>query len=315
MSNYTYWQNALKGTFGPVHDGDAQPGFYRKRISKAGPYVAVAIWQDGDMVALVDGKEADPAEIWSFVCQYPITERQYHQRMETGKWHDEDEAVTKSLSPPKIGDNNPPADPAEILKDQIDAATANAAAYEEITDDETASKAQSLRSRLLELSNEADAKRGNEKEPYLEGGRAVDAKWQPLVKAAKGVADKIKAALGAHETRKLQARRAAEAAAEEARVKAEREAAKAAAKGKAPSPPPPAPEPVAPVQTQVRGAYGRAATVKTVKVARVVDQDALYPFLRTHRELVDLMAKLAQRAVDAGHSPAGVEITEEAKVA
>lgn len=316
--NYEYWQNALRGDFGLMHDGDAQPGFYRKRTSKAGPFVPVAIWEhEGAVVALVDGKSGDPAALWSFVCRYPVTEEQYRSRVETGKWHDEDQAVTESLSPPpaRMGDNNPPTDEAEILKGQIDAATVGAESYVEIKDDETAAKAQSLRSRLLELSGTADKKREAEKKPHFEAGKAVDAKWQPLVKLAKEAADRIRSALGAHETRKAKEADERRRIAEEARVKAEAAAAKAAAKGKpAPAPPPPPPEPE-PVQTQVRGAYGRAATIKAVKVAKVTNQDELYPFLKTHPELVDLMAKLAQRAVTAGLAPPGVEITEERQVA
>jgi len=151
MATYSYWQNALNGEFGAVHEGEACPGFYRKRPHRGATYLPVAIWeQDGTMVAVVAGKAADAGEIWSYVCQNPITEAQYHERVKTGRWHDESEAVTASLAPPRhrIGGNNPPDDPAEILKSQIDAASAGVADYAEIKDDETAAKAQSLRARL-----------------------------------------------------------------------------------------------------------------------------------------------------------------------
>src|SRR3954463_2265910 len=96
--DYTYWRNALAGQFGAVHDGDPQPGFYRKRTGKAAGYVPVAIWeQDGRVLALVDGKEADAAEIWTYVCQYPILEEWYRARMIGQPWPDEDVAVTASL--------------------------------------------------------------------------------------------------------------------------------------------------------------------------------------------------------------------------
>jgi len=311
--DYTYWRNALAGNFGAVHDGDPQLGFYRKRTGKAAGYDPVAIWdQDGrGVVALVGNQEASAHDIWTFVCQHPITEQQYRDRIETGKWWDEDAAVTKSLA---HDTKNETADPAEMMADQIDAALRGLADYADIRDDEAAAKAQSLRSRLLELSGEADKTREAQKKPHLEAGRAVDAVWQPLVKKAKEGADAIRKALGAYETRKDQERRAAETKAREDEMKRQREAALNASPVTGPNavlpvevPKQPAPEPI---QTQVRGAYGRAATVKTVKVATVTDQDAAYGFLKAHKEMVELLGKLAQRAVDAGYDVPGVTVEE-----
>lgn len=328
--DYTYWMNALAGTFGPVHDDDPQPGFYRKRTGKAAGYVPVAIWpQDGKMVALVDGKEADASAIWTYVCEYPILEEWYRARMMGQPWPDESAAVTASLAPPPAGHNNPPTDPAEILQGQIDAALKGVEEYGDIRSDETASKAQSLRSRLLELSGDADKRREADKRPHLDAGTAIDKKWQPIVKAAKAGADAIRAALSAHETRKDRERQAAETkrreAEDAARIAAEEEtrrnAAAAEAAGKpapepvAPAPmPESAPAPVPEASVAIRGAYGRAAAVKVVKVAKVVDQDKAYMAMRTHKELVELIAKLAQRAATAGVEVAGVEVTEERTV-
>lgn len=315
-ANYDYWTNALAGNFGPVHDSDPQAGFYRKRVSRGGAFLPVAIWEnEGQMIALVDGKQADANEIWTYVCQHPITEAHYHARVETGKWHDESDAVAASLAPPPAGHNGPPQDEAEILKGQIDAASAGADGFTEIKDDGEAAKAQSLRSRLLELSGSADKKREAEKKPHLKAGKSIDEKWQPLVKAAKAAADKIRDALSAHETRKARAAAEAQRKADElARKAAEEVAAKApkdAPAPVAPPPPPPAPEPV----TAIRGAYGRAAAVKIVKIATVTDQDAAYGYLKADKELSALISKLAQKAVDAGYTVPGTEVTEERKVA
>ena len=321
QADYSYWQDALAGVFGAVHDGYPQPGFYRKRTGKAAGYVPVAIWgQDGKMMAVVDGKEADASEIWTYVCKYPILEEWYRARMAGQRWPDESEAVTESLAH-RTDTNNPPTDEAEILKGMIDAASAGAEEYADIRDDETASKAQSLRSRLLELSGDADKKREALKKPFFEAGKAVDLKFQPLVKAAKAAADMIRDALGAHETRKAriadEARRAAEAEACRISQEAAKAAAKAAKAGKPippPPPPPPQPEPVPAAAAAIRGAYGRAAAVKMVRMARVVDQDRVYAALKINPELVALIAKLAQKSVDAGITLPGVEVTEERKV-
>jgi hypothetical protein len=320
---YDWWRRALAGEpIGgaalPVNDSDCQPGFWRKRTSRAGPFVPVATWlQDGKMIALVDGREADAAEAWTYICRYPITEEQYHSRVQTGTWHDEDSNVSQSLAPPSAGHNQPPQDEAEILASQIDAASANAAEYETISDDATASKAQSARARLNELSGQADKRREALKKPHLEAGKAVDATWQPLVKRAKAAADAIASALGAHETRK--AREAAEIArkAEEARRMAEQEALKAAEAGK-PAPAPVAAPPTPPVAaeptTAIRGAYGRAASVKTVKVATVTDYAAAAGYLINQAGVKDAIDKAAQKAVDAGFDVPGVTVEEHKKV-
>lgn len=303
MADYSYWQNALAGNFGPVHDGDAQPGFWRKRTHRAGPFQPCAIWeQDGKMLALVAGKAADPAEIWTFVCRYPILEDWYRDKMDGKPWPDEDKFVNDSFAPP-AGHNQPGE--IDSMKDQIEAALKGVDEYAEIKDDQSASRAQSLRSRLLELRGEADKKREAIVRPHLDAQTAANAVWMPLVKSAKAAADKIATALGAHETRKENARKAAEA---------KRIAAIEAGKP-APPPPEPVPVPAAPAPTMtVRGAYGRAASVKTIKKAKVVDQDAAYGYLKSQTELVDLIAALAQKAVTAGLTVPGVEVEEVKKV-
>ena len=107
-------------------------------------------------------------------------------------------------------DNRPSFSVADVLRDQIDAAKAGVGTYAKISDDETAGKAQSLRSRLNELSGEADKKREALKRPHLEAGKAIDKEWQPLVKSAKEAADGIRSALSAYETDKLARQRRAE---------------------------------------------------------------------------------------------------------
>ena len=79
----------------------------------------------------------------------------------------------------------------------------------------TLTRAQSLRSRLLDLSREADRKREEEKRPHLEAGKAVDQKWMSVVRMAKDAADGIRRAMEAWETIKLTRRRDEERKAEE----------------------------------------------------------------------------------------------------
>lgn len=313
-TGYEFYYAALEnsaevGKSLPVHEGDPQAGFYRKRKFKGGPFVPVAIWRDGEsMVALCDEKSADPAELWTFVCRNPITEAAYHKAVKTGEWDD---------VAPGVGHNSGDDDPFESLSDQIAAAGKNVATFSKIEDDEAQAKAQSARARLNELSNEADKIRKREKEPHFEAGKAVDAKWQPLVKDAKAGADAIAKAMGAYETEK--ARKAAEArrkAEEEARKREEERRAAEAAGKPAPEPEPaPISEPE-PAPTTIKGGYGRAASVRVVRiVAQVTDWGALWGFLREHPELKDNMIRLAQRALDKGHEVPGVAVDEERRVA
>lgn len=324
---YEWWQRALAGEkIGgetlPIHDGEAHCGFFRHRTSKGGGYTGVAIFEhDGKIVALRDNQPVDAAEEWSWCARYPVSEDAYRQWEKTGHWPDESEAVSQSLAH-RTDTNNPPTDEAEILKGQIDAASAGVAEYAEIKDDATANKAQSLRSRLLELSGMADKVREAQKKPHFEAGKAVDAKFQPLVKSAKAAADLIRDALGAHETRKAREAARLQAIADEARIKAEREATKARAEaelaGKPVPAPAPAPAPVVPTPepvTAIRGAYGRSASVKIVKVCNVTDYDAAYQFLRTNDEMKAFIDRLSQKATDSGYSVPGTNITEERRVA
>lgn len=322
---YEFWQRAqagekVGGPTLPLHDGVAHPGFYRTHAKppkgqkyRDQPWLPVAIFvHDGELIATVGEDQADPARIWNFCCEHHVSEAAYRKAVETGRWDDVDpnvqpkahEEIQTTIAPPPMGDNVP-ADESVTLKDQIETAKAGLKAYAKIGDDETAKKAQSLRSRLLELAREAFNKHKDEKEPHLRAGQAVDRKWNPLRQDAQAAADIIAKALSIFETAKARA-------AAEARRKQEEEARLAAQAGK------PAPEPKqepAPLPTQIRGGYGRAAPIRVVKViTNVTDWLALFGFLKDHPELKDLMLKLAQRALDKGHEVPGVTAEDQRKV-
>ena len=109
---YTYYQSALKGVFGPVHENDPQCGYYRMRRGRGGPLVPVAIWREvtgekeitgildsGKLVCLVDGKERDPYEIWTWVCRYPVPYETYVAVAEQGQALPEDLPDLKKARP------------------------------------------------------------------------------------------------------------------------------------------------------------------------------------------------------------------------
>lgn len=69
---------------------DPKPGFFRRRLVKGGPFVPVRIWleqptdaETGELIddavlrCIVDGRDADPVDQWSYCCDQPITEQEY----------------------------------------------------------------------------------------------------------------------------------------------------------------------------------------------------------------------------------------------
>lgn len=328
IDRWSWWRAALKnpaaiGKTLPVHDGDAQQGYYRaKNRDKTFDPVAIFYPEGSDeIVAYRNGREVRPDEIWTFCCRYPVTFEAYTAAMDGKGWPDDDATVTAQVKTPEpgIGDNSGEVDPIETLKDQIDAALQGLEGYQKISDDKTATKAQSLRNRLNELSNDADKKRDELKRPHLEAGKAIDKVWMPIVKAAKEGANTVKASLEAWETEKLRRRREEERKAEEARRAAEEAARQQSTETevleapKVETPPQPLPDTSA---GQIRAGYGKAASV-TAKIVldQVTDWEKLSVYMSGHPECQELLRKLAQRAIDAGRKDIpGITVVEEARV-
>ena len=307
---FATWRRAVAGEQVLLHDGEPNAGFYRVRRNGS-QASAVAYWRDTKSNILrchvngVDVAENVAFEQWPYAAREPVTHEVYKARIDTGKWPDMDDAAFATLPSSRevIGNNQPP-DEMALLKEQIESASAGIKAYEKITSDEMQAKAQSLRARLLELGGDADKKRDKEKRPHLEAGRIIDKKWKPLVEMAEGAANMIRAAMRGWENEKD--RRAREAAAKAEANNVAREAA-----GLAPTPVPTPDAAPAPI---VKGAYGRAASVRIVKVAVIVDQLAVYKAFADRQDVKDLLQKLAQKAIDAGFDVPGVQVKTERDV-
>lgn len=325
LNNETNWRRRLAGDKVDTFADEPAYGFYRVREHKGGRFVPIAYWytEGGELRCKLNGILIDndrAREIWPFASENPIAHDVYLKVLNGFDWPDIDKTVAEQVNGRGIGDNNPPTDPVAVLKEQIESAQASVDQYKEIADDETAAKAQSLRARLLELRGVAEKSHKKEKDPHLEAGRAVDRKWFPLRDLAEAGANAIRRALQAHEDRKLQARRKAEAEAQrianEAMRKAAEDAAKAAKKGKpavVPEPVPP-PPPAPPPQTQIKGAYGKAASIGIKRVAVIVDQDKVYAAFKTRADVLDVLQRCAQQAIDAGYAVDGVNIEEKSNV-
>jgi hypothetical protein len=308
--NFNWWENALKGRRGPIHDGEPQSGFYRQR-NRDKIYEPVAYWKDGatgEQRCHVNGRAVDHdrmMHIWPFASKNPITTEAYWHRIDTGTWMDDDAGAIAAAKGPDI---DPETDPIGSMKAEIEKAAAGVPAYKAIDSDEQAAKAQTLRSALTALSGKADKIRKAKKEPHLEAGRKVDAEWQPLVNQASSLANDIRKALEAWEDVKREnARRAAADAAK---------AALAAQEAGKPAPPPPAQNTPAP-SMQIRGASGRAASVGTKKVIKSIDLQKCWDKLGGLPEVYNLFLELADKAIAAGRCTAeelGAVIEEKASI-
>jgi hypothetical protein len=314
---WAFWQAALKnpaaiGKTLPLHDGVAHQGYWRaKNKDKSFDPVAIYYPEGSDeLVAYRAGREVRAEDIWSWCCRYPVSFEAYNAAMEGKGWPDDDKVVAAQVQPPAPGDNSNEVDEAEALKDQIEAALAGMKAYDKIEDDKTAAKALSLRNRLNELSGQADKIRVKQKEPHLEAGKAVDAKWQPLVKKAKAGADQVRDSIGAWETQKLQAERKRQAA-EQARITSEQ----AAREEEGETAVVDAPQPFVPPEAatgQIKATYGKAASVSAkVFLKEVTDYGALYAYMAGREEVQLVLRQLAQRALDAGRTGIPGIVTEE----
>lgn len=320
MDQFADHARLLKGERVDLDPNEPCSGWFRMRRVKGGPFVPVQVtWEGdfGDIEILLDGRLSTPEGIgWPYTGKNAIPKASYDYFMKHRKWPDVDDVVHIQQA-----SNNPPTDPAVILAEQIESARAGAAAYDKIESDEDAARAQTLRSRLIELSGQADKLRVAEKEPHLEAGRKVDAKWQPLVRDAKTAADAIRTAMSTWETAKLAKRRQEEAAAQEAFRREQEAIAKAAAVEAAKTgkpavvvvPPPSAPPPAAP--RRIKGGAGRAASVGVVRVVQnVQDWPALFMHFREYDEVKMLLVKFANEQLKLGNQVPGVVVAERADV-
>ena len=312
---FSVWRGYLTGDRSqPLILDRPNCGYYRRRTSKNGVRVPVAFLPgrmraDGshDWTCVIDGKIVDKTrglEAWQW-CE-PVTRDAYTAVIEGHPWPDIDATVHAHQQAARgIGDNRGPTDPFDVLREQIESASAGASIYAKIDSDEIAARAQTLRSRLLELSGAANKKRETESDPHWTAYKAINERWNPLVNAAKATANTIRAALEAWQGVKL----AREIEIEQRKV-AEARAATAESAGVAPPPPPPpSSEPV------IRGAAGRAASVRVYPtVTGIEDIGALFAYMRERAEIATLLIKLAQRDVDAGRTVPGVKIEQKPKV-
>ena len=287
---YAYWHAALAGILGPVQDGNPQQGFYRLRRHKDAPWLPVAIWRDeaGALQCMIGDAIAPVDETWLRCARHSVPEDAYRLAVETGKWPGE----LDDLPPAGIGDNMAPADPAEAATAVIDDTVAEAKAWldgRRIEAQADADRAEALIARLARATKEAEAQHKAQKAPHLEAGRAVDARWKPLIDNATGAVRMLKAAL----TPFLTAR---EAEKREAAAKAIAGGAEVAR---------------ADMRATTSGTGGRKVSLRTRRRAVIKDYAATLQFFADNPEVRHLVQSLADKVAGIGGTVPGVEIVTE----
>ncbi len=196
--SYSWWRQALLGHFGPIHENDPQPGYYRMRKGRGGPWVPVAIWageNDPAPICLVDGVERDPFEVWTWVCRYPVSYETYAAVAERGEAWPEDlperlDAGSETIrqSTRGIGDNSSGVTEAEEFLEEIEMLWQSAEEWVQVVQSPSsqaeADKAANYAERFSNLETRAEEARTAEKKPVLDEGRRIDAKWKPVISKA-----------------------------------------------------------------------------------------------------------------------------------
>lgn len=336
---YTFWREALKypakiGTEDlPIHDGHPQAGFYRMRDGD--DMAAIAIWpnKEGKMVAKRNHQMLKHAEdVWTFCCRSPIEEEVYRGVIAGGAWPD-DAPINEVVR--GMGDNLPD-DPFEALtlEYQGEVEIARDLMKSPVRDQDHADKVANFAKRVSAISTNAENLFKVEKQPFLEGGRAVDDKWRSLREGAKVLASQLKRHIDdwlAEQKRVEQERqRKAQAEADALRRKAEEAAAKVANEQSNPDDPEQEAakaeadklaaaaakaEREAKEKAVSAGRTGSKVSMRTFKSAKITDYDKLVMALKDRDEMKELVQSLANRAARSDYPLEGMEIiTEERAV-
>lgn len=330
VNRWGWWIDALKGKFGPIHDGDPQQGYYRVR-RKDSPWEPVAIWQDedgGPWLAYRNGKEVRAEDIWTWCCRNPISFEAYEKAMAGGGFDDEPKHA------PGIGDNSGDADPFDALRIEYlgEKELAEEFMTQKVTTQAQADKVAIWAKRLTTIKTKAEGLHKVEKQPHLDAGRLVDDKWRDLKSEPDELSKRLKAhikpylqeQIRAEEERQRKAREEATRIRREAEEKAlaaqanenvvdrekARDEANRALQAARDA------EQEAEARKVNAGRTGARVSMRTVKVGVVTDYGKAAAALvaMKHKDIVEIIDKLAQRAATAGMPFDGMEVREEEKV-
>lgn len=285
LNSLDWWKASLAGNAPTFDPNVPSRGWYRGK-RKGEDYKPIAYWYNDkkELVCLWGGKEIDEEQarkLWLWAHKNPISYKVYQDVIAGKPWPDIDPTVAAAKL---AGHNDPPDDPLDAAKRKIELAGAGVSKYAEIEDDETAAKAQTLRSHLLQLQKDTDNKREALKRPFWEEVKSLDGRWMPVVKSAKSYADKLREYLSKYETSKLRC--------------------------------PPAPDQEQIVySTTIKGASGRAASVRKRRIAKkITNLEALLHSIKDLPEFEAAVLAIAQKILDRNEDVLGCLIEVEADI-
>lgn len=196
IERWQWWQDALKDPTKigspslQIRANEYQLGYYRTR-RKDGPWEPVGIYPDesGVVGGYRNGRPVeDIQELFLWACRHPISYEAYTKALEGGGFDDE------PTKPRGIGDNSGEADPFDALTMEY---LGEKELAEEFLKTPVKTKADADRAaiwadRLKKIASKAAAFHKVEKQPFLDGGRAVDEKWRGLKEEPGSVVDKLR---------------------------------------------------------------------------------------------------------------------------
>ena len=84
---HEWWNAAIAQRLPPIHEGQPECGYFKRRIVKGGPWIPVRIWcereidpETGELTApevlrcMVNGQPRDPADQWTYLTPIPRDE-------------------------------------------------------------------------------------------------------------------------------------------------------------------------------------------------------------------------------------------------
>ena len=289
-----YWLKRRDGIKPPFHDGFPQPGLYS--IFGGGDPVRI-IEVEGNVLVLVSEAVSDePNQVWIKCGRNDVSFEAYNCRVETGRWPGASEERG-------IGDNQAPDYPPEdLLPMEVEKATEWLATTGELKSDVDAHNAANRAATIAELRLKVEKIHKAEKAPWLLGGDEVDGRFLPKTKNATAAERTLKDAVRKWDDKKKREAAAAQMIAAAAIIAEEKARGRETVEIRVPPP--------APTVPASYGNVGRKVSVKAKPLAKITDQDAVYRFFKSDSAVVDLLQKLAQRAVDSDMVPIGVEKVE-----
>lgn len=327
VNRWLWWQNALKGQFGPIHS-EPEQGYFRTR-KKNGPWEPVAIWWDEDVggwLAYRSGREVEADEIWTWCCRNPITHEAYEKAVAGGGFDDEPKAAVAPA-----GHNSADADPMEALRIEYlgEKELAEEFLKSPIKTKADADKAAIWSKRLADIAKRATDQHKIEKQPVLDETRRIDDKWRELKEDPKELSTKLKRHMDAYlrEQDRLEQERQRKAREQADKIREQAEAAAAEAKQDSSGDVAAAnraeqlaqqaadAERDAQARNAAAGRTGAKVALRTFVSAEITDIDALLIALRDRDEIKELVQSLANRAAKAGRSLPGMKIIEEKRAA